>query len=112
MIHLGSTLLILLSAIILFAACNKNNDNACSPSYAKDIRPVINQKCAISGCHFPGGLLPDYTEYSSLKERIDNGRFQSFVFDLKIMPPANAAPLTEDEKAILKCWIENGAPHN
>ena len=84
----------------------------CHPTYTSDIKAIVNAKCAISGCHNGNSGIVGFTSYTPLKERADNGRIKSYVFELKIMPPASAAQLTEDEKKLLQCWLDNGAPEN
>lgn len=40
-------------------------------SFSKDIVPILNQSCSISGCHNSGGHVPDLTQdkaYVSLKD--------------------------------------------
>ncbi len=84
----------------------------CQPTYTSDINAIVNTKCAISGCHNGNSGVVGFTSYTPLKERADNGRIKSYVFELKIMPPASAAQLTEDEKKLLQCWLDNDAPEN
>lgn len=95
----------------LWVSCKKDDDtNACA--FSATIQPVINTKCAIPNCHNAGSALGDFTTYEGLKTRADNGRIRTNVFDLKIMPPASATPLTDEEKEQLKCWLDNGAPQD
>lgn len=81
-------------------------------TYAADIVYIVNSKCALPGCHVEGSTFGNFTLYSELKQRADNGRIQQFVFDLEIMPPASAEKLTDEEKEKLKCWLDDGAPDN
>ncbi|HEY9178435.1 MAG TPA: hypothetical protein VIN07_12120 [Flavipsychrobacter sp.] len=85
---------------------------ACRPTYASGIQAIVNTRCAIAGCHDGNSGVVGFTSYVPLKERADNGRIRSFVFELKIMPPSSATQLTEDEKKSLQCWLDNGAPEN
>jgi hypothetical protein len=82
---------------------------ACNPQYSRDIRPVINAKCALPACHGGNALLPDLTNDSIVKMYADNGRIRTNIFDLKIMPPASADSLSASEKTKFKCWLDNGA---
>lgn len=82
------------------------------PTYTAGIKTLVESRCAISGCHDGHSGIIGFTGYSPLKERADNGRIESFVFELKIMPPASATALTEDEKKLLQCWLDNGAPEH
>lgn len=102
---------------ILLLACKKeehiNNPTStpCIASYAKDIKPVVANKCATTGCHGHNGLA-NLNDYMTLKERADNGNINKFVFELKMMPPTSATQLTDAEKEILQCWLKNGAQNN
>jgi hypothetical protein len=105
----------LLLVVLLAPGCNKKGgtENAgCVSKYSADILSIINNKCAISNCHNTGSALGDFTTYAGVKARADNGRIRRNVFELKIMPPASAIPLTDFEKEKIKCWLDNGAPQN
>ncbi len=101
-------------------ACNKTKDTPssqqpnenCIGHFNDNLLPVIKTKCAVSGCHNGNSNLVALNNYNNLKERADNGRLKDFVLDKGIMPPANASQLTEAEKNIFKCWLENGAPQD
>ncbi len=81
-------------------------------SYLGDIKPIVVTKCAIYGCHADGSTLPNLNNYAVLKTWADNGIIRKNIFELKIMPPANATPLTNIEKKKIKCWLDNAAPDN
>lgn len=89
--------------------------NNLTPSYANDIKPIIDASCAVAGCHvanFPSG---DYTEYDGLKEKIDSGKVSERVVEDKDMPPTSGTgpeELTTAEIQLIHCWIEDGAPNN
>ncbi|MCF8450031.1 MAG: hypothetical protein K9G49_09205 [Taibaiella sp.] len=76
------------------------------------VSSIVAQKCSLSGCHNSGATFGDFTNYNALKARADNGRIRLNVFELKIMPPANADTLTAEEKETIKCWLDNDAPQN
>jgi hypothetical protein len=98
--------------MLVILSCKKTTTETakCSGSYSSDIKPIANSKCALKDCHGSGSSLGDFTQYAELKLRADSGWIRRNVFELKIMPPASAVPLTEDEKQKLKCWLDNGAP--
>lgn len=91
---------------------NPVQEPPCRPTYTSDIKAIVNTKCAISGCHDGNSGIVGFKEYATLKERADNGRIKSYVFELKIMPPSTAVQLTDDEKKLVECWLDNGAPEN
>lgn len=116
---MNKTLLLLTCCVIGVAACNKEPTTTepeqpapCHPTYIADIKTIVSTRCAISGCHDGNSGVVAFTTYAPLKERAHNGRIKSYVFELKIMPPASAAQLTDDEKRLLQCWLDNGAPEN
>ena len=88
-------------------------------SYEADIRIIIENSCAYSGCHLdsaPG----DYSGYDGLKGALGQGSFLQRVVTLRNDPnlgmPPDYAPadrprnLTDEELQILQCWIEAGYP--
>jgi uncharacterized membrane protein len=79
-------------------------------SYATDVSPLILNKCSYSGCHSAGSsagglVLESYTQVANSAGGIN----QRCIIE-KTMPPSN--PLTPNEIAILKCWINAGTPNN
>jgi uncharacterized membrane protein len=99
----------------LVTACTKDKGapaplvTKCQPQYTRDIRPVIETRCALTGCHVGNFPFGDFTKDSVFKIRVVNGRVKTLVIDEKLMPPANASQLTGEELETLKCWIDNGA---
>lgn len=90
-------------------------------TYETNIRDIIDNSCAYSGCHLdsaPG----NYSNFQGLRLIIEDGSFNQRVFTIKDdpvlgMPPNNAPAgrpknLTEDELNTLRCWIQNGFPEN
>ncbi len=81
-----------------------------APSYAKDVRPVLAQRCL--PCHTPGAplyALPDMTSYGAVYDA--RGVVLSQIATCK-MPAvdAGAAPLTEAERQAIMGWLVCGAP--
>jgi len=100
-------------AIFLFQSCTNDKfetDPCATVSYEKTIQPLVNLKCAVYGCHVSGFLPGDFNRYEILKQKVDEGKLQLLVFELKTMPPV--LKLTSEEAAILKCWISHGAQPN
>jgi len=79
------------------------------PSFQSSVKIIINNKCAISGCHdaFASGgyTFQNYTQINRAKNNI-----KSAVVIQKIMPLTGT--ITPDEINQLRCWIDNGAPNN
>jgi len=122
---------VLLGFVLLVQACTKNTtvymDNSAEittdVSFAKDIVPIFNSKCSISGCHSAGGHIPDLTTekaYSALS----NGNY------VDIATPANsslylwltgkkstAMPVggpsnPSNVNQLVLAWIKQGAKNN
>lgn len=81
--------------------------------YAESIAPLIQTRCALSGCHNGDSTsVGDFNLFDEVKMRVDNGQFKLKVLDIKSMPPTTQPPLTTEQFNLLKCWIEVGAPNN
>lgn len=105
------------AAAILFAASCRSDKIVpssleCSGvvRYSTGIRPFVLTHCAITGCHVTGFPQGDYTLYQPLKVRADNGRLRFFVLELRNMPPNDS--VTEEQRQMIGCWIEQGALNN
>ena len=112
---------LILSLCILFSQCSKNNNNNnnnnfsvnCSTvtnkAFAANISPLIQSRCAISGCHASGsgngpGALITYTQISAAATRIRASVAAG------TMPQGST--LSTAEKNSIVCWIDGGAPNN
>ena len=78
-------------------------------SFAADVNPIIQNSCAISGCHASGsfngpGALTTYTQIfnarAAIRTAIANGT----------MPKTGT--LSTDQRNTIICWIDNGAESN
>jgi uncharacterized membrane protein len=86
------------------------NCNTINAKFSVDIAPLMQSKCATSGCHDAataagGTVLETYTQVADKAGRIN----QRCVID-KTMPPNGA--LTTTEISNLSCWISSGTPNN
>jgi hypothetical protein len=79
------------------------------PSYALDVAPIIEQRCAT--CHYPGnGQSGDvFDEYDDLYSRRQTVLTRVYSC---VMPPEGAADLTLQERRTLLQWFVCGAPEN
>jgi uncharacterized membrane protein len=114
---------ILLLTVVLGAtvACKSDNEQdlygannidcgTINASFSNNVASIIQTKCAISGCHNAAGasggrVLENYTQIKAAADRIR----QRAVVE-KTMPKTGS--LTAYEIALLKCWIDSGAPNN
>jgi len=93
--------------------CEINN-----PMYSDTIKAIISLNCSYTGCHGAGAVFGDFTSYASMLSRLDNGKIEERVIDMKDdtmvgMPPYYAAgpvDLTDSELELFKCWLDNGHP--
>jgi len=77
-------------------------------SYAKLVKPLIDSKCATSGCHdasAAGNLI--LTTYTSVVVRKDRVKVRAI--DQKDMPSSG---LSSSEISILQRWLDQGAQFN
>ena len=82
-------------------------------TFSKNIKPIINASCAKSGCHVTGFANGDYTTYAGLYAKVSAGTFKLRVFDSPNNPmPQDNGMLPPAKLAILKCWLDKGAPND
>jgi hypothetical protein len=79
-------------------------------SYKKNIMPLIEAKCAVSGCHIQGFHEGDFTIFEELKKQADRGKLRRLVIENKSMPPDQ--PLDAKEIKLIDAWIKQGANNN
>jgi peroxiredoxin len=85
-------------------------------SYAKDVAPVLEEKCA--SCHIKGGIAPfamDSYEVVKgfapmIRETVRTARMPPYFADPHIGHFKNDQGLTANEKKLLVHWVEAGAP--
>jgi len=79
-------------------------------SLANDIRPIIEAKCAITGCH-SGSQSPNLTSSTNI---ISNANQIKSLTQSGQMPKSSssAGALTAAQKAMIACWVDEGAKNN
>lgn len=90
-----------------------------TPTYAINVQEIIEQTCAYSGCHL-GGAPGVYDSYNGLLSDLENGQFRNRVINARDNPtlgmPPDYAPqdrprnLTDEQLAIITCWLDAGYP--
>lgn len=106
-------------ALIALGGCYYDNEEIlygssvdCTQVVAKfgtDVSPIIQSKCAYSGCHdagAAGGIA--LTNYNQVFQNA--ARIRSSVIVSKTMPKSGS--ISPAEIAKLKCWLDSGAPNN
>lgn len=113
---------LLLLGTLFFAACRADKvedlipDPECADleiTWVADIQPIVQTYCSYLGCHSAGNLNGDFTTYEKMKPLLDGGRVENRVFETSSMPPPNATgprELSEEDSALLACWLEQGHP--
>jgi uncharacterized membrane protein len=107
------SILILLGAAFLSAPQPVKND--CKEELtSKDIMPIIQQRCA--SCHASNPTDDVYTappngvKYDTPDDIIKlRDKIMQRVVVTKTMPPNNKTDITDEERKLIGCWIEQGA---
>src|ERR1043165_940784 len=87
-----------------------------TPTFNKDIAPIVYENCA--NCHRPGEVAPfSLLTYADASKR---AKLIATVTERRYMPPWKAEPgyghfanerrLTDEQIATIKMWAESGAP--
>jgi hypothetical protein len=79
-------------------------------TYTKDIAPLISANCSTPNCHSNNFYFGDFTTYSGLRIKVDNGTFYYRVFTTRNMPLNGSLSHTQLQK--IQCWLDAGTPNN
>lgn len=127
-IAIVSSLAILL--VVAISGCSKTTTIVENPgssittvmSYSKDITPIFEKSCALSGCHVSGGKVPNLStpnSYVSLTSGSylkagdpDNSTLMLWLSGKKspVMPLGNGP--NQEINAKIYAWIKQGAKNN
>ena len=113
------SLFITLMVLIIIDSCVSHDfpEYTCTNeavSYALDVDPIVDTKCAITGCHNgDNGAEKNWTDFSLFQSKAESG-IVKFRVTNRIMPPADspAGPLTQEEINTIACWADQGAQNN
>ena len=86
-------------------------EDACgspAPGYSSSIKSIVENKCAIEGCHARG--RGDFRVFENFKRKLDAGEVKEKVIVQKSMPPDGALPAYEIK--LIECWLKDGAKEN
>ena len=85
-------------------------------SYSEDINPIIQQNCAISGCHTNATMAGTFTfeTYAGLHEAIQHQRLIGAISHQAgfIAMPQNSPKLSDCDISKITQWVVIGAPNN
>ncbi|HEY5692394.1 MAG TPA: hypothetical protein VIS49_13125 [Cyclobacteriaceae bacterium] len=77
-------------------------------SFAAQIQPIINTKCAITGCHNgDNGAARNWTVYDNVKTNAANIKTRTGNGSM----PLNGS-LTQEQINLIACWVDDGALNN
>jgi hypothetical protein len=108
--------------LLYFSSCTKDKGeplpvldcgDTSSITYTNYVNTILANNCSISGCHNSSFVGYDYTNYSGIKGKVDNGSFVNRVLLQKNMPPSySTGPTSLDPCTLqkLSAWVNDGAP--
>jgi hypothetical protein len=76
-------------------------------SWTTQIQPIIELRCATSGCH-DGKFRPDLTDHE--KAFFYRDLIKKYTQDKSM--PFDGPSLTQDQISLISCWVDDGAPEN
>ncbi|WP_192347643.1 2-polyprenyl-6-methoxyphenol hydroxylase [Algoriphagus sp. Y33] len=81
-----------------------------SASLSADIIPILQQSCAVSGCHVAGTGRVDFTVDDNI---IQFASLISSNTQSGTMPPSSSGrSLSSEQKELIFCWVSGGAKDN
>jgi hypothetical protein len=86
-------------------------------SYNTDLKPLLNTKCGLSGCHVSGAHKPYMTSDVSYQQIVNGGYVnlivpkQSIIYTKLNGEMREYMPSATDRQKVYD-WIRNGAPNN
>jgi hypothetical protein len=102
--------------LLVLAACGVPSAAPPSPTYERDIAPLVQEHC--QGCHVPNGIAPfSLTTYEEVTQMQVAARAD---IEARKMPPflaakgctdySNDISLSDDQIAMFGAWIDTGSP--
>ena len=90
-------------------------------TFSKDIIPIFNSSCNVSGCHSPGGKSPDLSSISAYNSLINGNYINTGVpaeselylwMAGKKSTPMPVSGINASYNATILAWIKQGALNN
>lgn len=80
-------------------------------SYEQQVKEIITTNCAIEGCHNGDlGTSRNWTVFANVKEHADD--IKRLTQNGAMPPSTSSQSLTQEEKDLIACWVEDGALNN
>lgn len=76
-------------------------------SYSASVASIIENNCAIDGCHVSGNSIPDFSSFATIQSNADKIKELT---QNKSMPRNGS--LTQAEIDAIACWVDDGALDN
>jgi len=103
--------------LITLSSCKhvvKYDCTGVTPTYTKNIKPILDATCARSGCHGANDPEGDIN-LSNYQDAAAASRKNSFMGTIQHKPfyqnmPKDGDRLPDSQIHLLSCWIENGSP--
>ena len=109
------------SLLLISISCSSESEDMLPPpdatrcedsnaSLITDIMPILQQNCAVSGCHVAGTGRVDFTVKDNV---IQNSSAIRANTQSGIMPPpASGKSISNAQKELIYCWVTAGAKDN
>jgi hypothetical protein len=114
--HLPPGLILFLLSLLWILSCRHtaNIDNLPVVCFEKEVLPIFQRNCAISGCHDGSHEGRAFNSYVNISREVTPGKpYSSNLYQAiignggNIMPPST--PLSLENRTIISVWIEQGA---
>lgn len=78
-------------------------------SFSGVIKNIIDTRCAIATCHVSGTGRTNLSVFSNVQSNAQNIKSRTAS---KSMPPPGSTQLTDEQIALIACWVDDGAKNN
>ena len=98
---------------LFWYGCKKEGNIVCdgsAPTYAIQIKTIINGNCNSAACHHAGSTVGDFTSYAGLEPFLESGEFEEHVLQVRDMPKGGS--LEDADLVLIQCWVDNNYPEN
>jgi hypothetical protein len=79
-------------------------------TYDLQIKSIIDNNCATSGCHVQGFIWGNYTSFDGLVPYLNDSQFKREVINTMEMPDGFSLSATDFE--LVECWVSKNYPES